>query len=77
VLGEGGATPWSSTRGEASSQVFYDLDRREAVGRHTTASEVIHITVTLPEGRGKIERTIDRTSQSQALRIETGSRTGG
>ncbi len=58
-------------RGEGATQVFYDVKRREAVGRHSTHTERVLVSITLPQGRGKVDRTIDKTIQSQVLRIAT------
>lgn len=58
------------TQGKGQTQIFFDMDRREAVGRHSTSDETVRVTVTLPDGGGKLERTIVRSSQSQTLRIE-------
>ena len=58
------------TRGQATSQVFFDLARHEALGRHTTHKETVEFNMTLPQGRGKIKRTFVTESQGQVLRVE-------
>ncbi len=55
--------------GDVTSQVFFDLQRHEAVGRHVTHKERVRVSINLPDGRGKIDRTIDKTLQGQVLRI--------
>ena len=54
-------------RGEVVTQVLFDLQRREAVGRNTTQSESVEVTLTLPPG--PVKRLIETDIQSQVLRI--------
>ncbi|MEM8738161.1 MAG: hypothetical protein AAGG38_06745 [Planctomycetota bacterium] len=54
--------------GWAETQVLFDLTRHEAVGRHSTATERIELTVPLPDGR-RLVRTMTDVSTSQILRI--------
>jgi hypothetical protein len=53
--------------GSVRSQVIFDLNRHEAVGRHGDESRKIEMTVRLPQGT--VTRTLDETIQSQTLRI--------
>lgn len=55
-------------KGDAGSQVMFDLSRGEAVGRNASQHTVIDATISF-RGRS-MTQTIDDTSQSQALRIE-------
>lgn len=55
------------TAGQINTQVLYDLQRHEAVGRHSNETRRIEMTVRLPQGT--ITRTLDEHLQSQALRI--------
>ncbi|MEO1235358.1 MAG: hypothetical protein AAFX76_01075 [Planctomycetota bacterium] len=55
--------------GEATTRVLFDLTRHEAVGRHSTATERVRVTVSLPNG-SKFERTMTDNSVGQVLRIE-------
>lgn len=56
-------------KGEADTEILFDLSRREAVGRHTSAREEIAVTVTFPDGR-KFVRTMSEAVTGQVLRIE-------
>ena len=53
--------------GQVVTQVLFDMDRHEAVGRNTTQNEVIEATIRL--GPGPIQRMIKTQIQSQILRI--------
>lgn len=54
--------------GHATTQVMFDLSRHEAVGRHTTSTEKVRITIPFPDGR-KFERTLTEISVGQVLRL--------
>ncbi len=58
------------TEGGATSQVFYDLSRREAIGRHGTQDTTIEVNITLPNNRGTLKRVTVQKIQSQTLRVE-------
>jgi hypothetical protein len=53
--------------GKVQTQVIFDLNRHEAVGRHSHESRQIEMTIRLPQGT--VTRTLDETIQSQTLRI--------
>ena len=55
------------TDGQIVTQVMFDLQRREAVGRNTMESRVIEIDVRGPQQSFK--RTIDEQIHSQVLRV--------
>lgn len=55
------------TNGQIVTQVMFDLQRREAVGRNTMESRVIEIDVRGPQQSFK--RTIDEQIHSQVLRV--------
>lgn len=54
-------------KGSLSTQIMYDLDRREVVGRNSSRDMSIQINVTV-NGR-TLQRTIDEQLQDQMLRI--------
>lgn len=56
------------TEGEATSQVMFDLTRREAIGRHSKQTTVIEVNIPIRDQTMK--RIEEQTIQSQALRIE-------
>lgn len=55
-------------RGTAETQIMFDAQRGEAVGRNTLQHTLIHVKVHLPNNV-TINRTIDETIQGQSLRI--------
>ena len=55
------------TLGTRQSQVMFDLQRREAVGRNSLERTRIEVTIRLPEAT--LNQRTDETIQSQALRI--------
>ncbi len=54
-------------RGSAATQVFFDLDRNQAVGRNTTQTTQLRATFSVQNRN--IVSTTDQTIQSQVLRI--------
>jgi hypothetical protein len=58
------------TDAEATSQVFFDLSRHEAIGRHGTQDTTIEVNITLPNNRGTLKRVTEQKIQSQTLRVE-------
>lgn len=56
------------TRGEYEAQIMFDLTRHEAVGRNSTESRVIDITMRLPQQT--VTQRLEETITSQTLRIE-------
>jgi hypothetical protein len=59
--------------GEARSQIIFDLDRHEAVGRNSTRRTDLELEISLPQGPPLTRRIRERV-QSQVLRLEA---TGG
>lgn len=57
----------SLREGEVRSQVMFDLDRHEAVGRNTMQRLVIDVNIRVPQQT--IQQRIEQTTQSQVLRI--------
>ncbi len=57
------------TAGQVTTQILFDLQRYEAVGRNTTQEDTITTTVRLPQGQGTITQSVTTTIQSQALRV--------
>ncbi len=55
------------TRGEATTQIMFDLSRREAVGRNSSQTTVLEAKIS-HEGQ-TVTRVAEETIQSQALRI--------
>lgn len=55
------------TGGEVTTQILFDLQRHEAVGRNTTQEETIVTTIRFPQGT--IRRSATTTIQSQVLRL--------
>ncbi|MCE9592453.1 MAG: hypothetical protein K8S99_18255 [Planctomycetes bacterium] len=55
-------------RGTVDTQVMFDLQRGEAVGRNTTQQTLIEVKIHLPNNV-TMQRTVDETLQGQALRI--------
>ncbi|MFW6060733.1 MAG: DUF6263 family protein [Phycisphaeraceae bacterium] len=53
--------------GEARSQVMFDLDRHEAVGRNSVQRLVTEVNIRMPQQT--IQQRIEQTIQSQVLRI--------
>ncbi|MEM6855780.1 MAG: hypothetical protein AAF593_15335, partial [Planctomycetota bacterium] len=54
--------------GSATTRVLYDLTRREAVGRHSTAAETVEVRLQLPDGN-TFTRTLTETLTGQVLRL--------
>ncbi|MEM6458165.1 MAG: hypothetical protein AAF710_02105 [Planctomycetota bacterium] len=54
--------------GRATTRVLYDLTRREAVGRHSTAAETVEVRLQLPDGN-TFTRTLTETLTGQVLRL--------
>lgn len=55
------------TAGNLETQIMFDLDRHEAVGRNTTQTTTIEVNIRLPQ-QTLTQRT-DETIQSQVLRL--------
>ncbi len=53
--------------GSVQSQVMFDLQRHEAVGRNSVQKTDIDVTIRFPQQ--SIHQRIQRTTQSQMLRI--------
>jgi len=58
------------TEASATSQVFFDLSRHEAIGRHARQETTIEVNITLPDNRGTLKRVTEQKIQSQTLRVE-------
>ncbi len=56
------------TDGSVETQVYFDLDRHEAIGRNTLAHRRIELDVRVQNH--KVKRVMDETIHSQVLRIE-------
>ncbi len=57
------------TRGSATDQVLFDLQRREAVGRNSTEDYTVTVRITLPQARGTVVQQTRTTVRSQVLRL--------
>lgn len=55
------------TGGEVTTQILFDLQRHEAVGRNTTQEETIVTTIRFPQGQ--VTRSVTTSIQSQVLRL--------
>jgi len=56
--------------GESTSQIMFDLQRHEAVGRNSRQNTTLEINVTIPANNQTLTRTINEMVQGQVLRIE-------
>ena len=69
-LPEGGAgVDVNLEQGEVVTQVMFDLQRHEAVGRNATQTTVIRVKIPVPAANQTLVRTMEEVIQSQALRI--------